>query len=314
MRLALILGLVFPLALSADRILLKSGETVAGRYLGEEKDGIIVQTMDGNTRRLPASAIEEVKLGLMGMRLCYEVQSRRTCDDQFRAIRKGVLVVVSGPDFESESEVPLSSVQQMEIWPNGRGNLAQDIDLLSARAEITLTSGQQFSGRVERTKEGFNVSGSSGKVRVDARMIDHISLDFRPERNIRVRHFFPGLRRYEMGDRWIGGAEAMLFTAALGVSAYSAYGLNSAAARGKSDPSTWLFYNTSHRSSYTAQMRMWQASSWAAGGIFCLNLLDVFLGPRLPEREGHLTGLNFELAPGRNFDRRASFALHLSFN
>jgi hypothetical protein len=311
-RFCLALSLLLPVALSADRILLKNGETVAGRFLGEERDGIVVETPDGNTRRVPTTDIEEVKLGLMGMRLCYEAHSKRTCDDQFRAIRKGALIVASAPDFESETAVPMSGVTRLEIWPQGRGNLVQDIDYLSGRANLTLTTGQELSGRIERTRDGLSIASAGGKVLVDARLVDHLSVDFTPERNIRVRHFFPGLKRYEEGQRWIGGAQAMIFTAALGLSAYSAYGLGASAARGKSDPSTWLFYNTSHRSAFTSHMQTLRTSAWLAGGMFCLNFLDVFFGPRIGS-EGRLTAVDVHVTPGLNMERRASVALRLAF-
>lgn len=272
---------LIPGSLSADRILLKNGQTLEGRFVGEEGDTVLIQTSEGQ-RQVLSSEIEEVKLGLAGMRLCYQLRKDQSsvCDDLFRGIRSGSLVFIQAPYFDQEKQLPLASLSRIQIWPERNSNILKEIDLVSATGKVTLHNGVEMAGLIRKQSDTIVVQGKTGSLDVASRSIAQLELELleadrvRPQSGPRFLKFVPGYARWQDGNRLIGGVQSGLFFTGAGLALFHGIGMRQTAAQA-SDPTTWLFYNKSHRQAYNAHATGFKIGSSLALGMFAINLTDV---------------------------------------
>ncbi|MCE9596800.1 MAG: hypothetical protein K8S54_02435 [Spirochaetia bacterium] len=315
---------VFPATLLADRILLKNGQTLEGQFIGEEGETVIIKTEQGKHQIL-SSEIEEVKLGLSGMRLCYQLRKDGTniCDDLFRGIKSGFLIFIQAPHFDQERKLPLASLSRVEIWPERDMNVLGEIDLVSANGKVTLHNGVAIAGSMQKQSDKIVVQGNAGTLDVASRSIAHLELDLAPvekaplANSSRFLRFIPGYSKWQNGSKVLGGIQGGLFLSGAGLAVFHGIGMRTAAAQA-SDPSTWLFYNKSHRQAYNAHATGFKFGSSLALGMLAWNLTDILFFQKKPqavlnERNGTFT-IGTRILPRENkLDRISYFSYSIAY-
>ncbi|MBX7058011.1 MAG: hypothetical protein K1X75_08080 [Leptospirales bacterium] len=279
----LLLAALWPGALAADLLRLRSGQSISGFYVEEKEEGVVFVDTSGAERLVPRSEIENLTMGYSGAPVCYQLRDsdQRHCDAILHDVDENKLVIAEGDGYTNLRTIPMEQLASAEL------TRAQEFQrfssVLSPGVRVRLQSGNTHI-------EGVVTGVQAGAVVVqDSRGNEQTLPDDGVAALVVEPHQEPG---FEFPDFWalapgvnqLGGGRNLQGYTMLGGSAlaWSLFFIEYRAAvavsqRAASDPTVIFFYNTAYRGEFQRHQNNQRLLGAAGILLYAWHVVDLWL-------------------------------------
>lgn len=277
-----------PAGLAADLLLLKSGEKLVGYFEEESAESVHFVSLEGEERTVLRSEIAELQLGFTGAPACYTLMAdpdQEHCGVLVHELRDGAVVFAEGEGFTQLRTVDSDEVRSVEISRVTRFHKVSTI--LRSGLEVRVRSGDEVSeGVIDSVEEGrIFVRLGDGQLRELGD--DAIQIVFfqpppateptpAPGRDYGLYALIPGYPQLDSGRSVVGWSMLGGVSVSL-IGFYVEYrAAVQAAQAAASDPTVYLFNNTSHLEAFQKHQTNQAYFAGLAAVLYLWHLADYF--------------------------------------
>lgn len=285
----------------ADLLLLEGGEEIEGFYSGEENGRVIMILWDGSRREIPAAKVQRLEMGYTGVPLCYALQGKEKpeelrCNVLLHKVTSDRIIIAEGPGYSTLREIPLEEIAVAQLRRKAEFQRMAPVLRPGLRVRAEDQDGTEISGEIVGvTDEGVSLRDDAGEVRLVRE--DQVALlaverqtepvkepeqePPREEPPVADRDFspwdlYPGVPQYRNGERALGAAIAASFHFMLGGVYLEFRSAEAAAAAARSDPTVFLFNNTTYLDDFQRHQRNQLVLGSLAAVVYLWHLTDWF--------------------------------------
>jgi len=291
----LLITLLMSSAALADSIRFKDGRVLHGRFVEEKGNHIVFQKEGESPKLIAVELIEEVTIGLSGLKGCFTPlgasADTRNCQILLRGWKNDVLLYTPAPDYQEEKSLYQKDIAEVEVWIESERNLTDFLNLNQTVGTVKLYNGIVVEGAIKQVGSSLIVETPGGPMKLSGDSIAWVK--FRPRQNppiepptiaqddrqrfhplyivpgyYNIKHDRPYRGYTQFGMATIGGLTSLFY--------YNKARLASVA--GQSDPTTFLFYNTSHRQAFNQAQRNMKLAGGVALAAFAWSTFDWIYG------------------------------------
>ncbi|MCE9597863.1 MAG: hypothetical protein K8S54_07835 [Spirochaetia bacterium] len=198
-------------SLSADTLLLKSGDSIEGFYQQEEAGIVTFVKLNGEKITVASEEVENIDFAQSGVPACVLLKSDKQpkCDLILASFSADGIVVAEGKAKRSVKRIALSDLTSYQLKKIADHQKLAALLPEDKRVVLTLQNNQKLTGTVSQEGDGIKIKDSSGKSQVIAESqvlgadVNFVTQQFRW---LNPRNFLIGYPQYKSGRKIPGVA------------------------------------------------------------------------------------------------------------
>lgn len=321
----LICFLFFNVNLSADRVSLKNGEIIIGKFLELTDEQIVIKTKD-DTIKIPSTSVKDIEVGNENNDLCLEFQDGlKNCEVSLVEINKKLIYFYDNK-LDDYSKKPIDEVKYFKLTPN-KDWFPDFSDFQPITVQITTKDSNVIVGTLIHIKKG-DINIRIGDVTRIIKSLNIKSLEYNEnnfienkeivknslkEKKIIWDYLIPGSYQYKNQRKYMSSfliSSTVIFS---GIALYSFYN-GYLELESQNEINNLLFGTDSTYSQYYKFKKMNNTSLLLLGGIYSINLLDLLLYEDKNETKSQALKLNVKAEQFHFANSESGFNVNLNFN
>jgi hypothetical protein len=321
----LICFLFFNVNLSADRVSLKNGEIIIGKFLELTDEQIVIKTKD-DTIKIPSTSVKDIEVGNENNDLCLEFQDGlKNCEVSLVEINKKLIYFYDNK-LDDYSKKPIDEVKYFKLTPN-KDWFPDFSDFQPITVQITTKDSNVIVGTLIHIKKG-DINIRIGDVTRIIKSLNIKSLEYNEnnfienkevannnfnENKIFWDYLIPGSFQYKNQRKFMSSflfSSTVIFSGIALYSFYSGY----EELKNQNEINNFLFGTDATYAQYYKYKKMNNSSLLILGGIYTINILDILLYEKKDHINSQSIKFNIKSEQSQFINKESGVSLNFQFN